>query len=100
MADDHGWTPDDYDAEIRRLEAERDELQVKLANPDERERRRQRRAQILSAWAVTRFTWPPEQLDELRKAAGDEHGLFDLKLLKLDGWTRNNKGSWTAPSAG
>ena len=99
MADDSVWTPDDYDAEIHRLEAERDELRAKLDDHEEQENRRQRRAQLLGDWATTRFTWPPNQLAELRTAAGDEKWLFDLKLLKLDGWTLDDKGHWKAPKA-
>ena len=99
MADDSVWTPGDYDAEIGRLKVERDELQAKLDDPKERERRRQRRAQILGDWATTRFNWSPGKLVELRTAAGDEKWLFDLKLLKLDGWTLDDKGGWQAPEA-
>ena len=101
MTDAGIWTPESYDAEIRRLEGERDKLRKTLEDPEQRSERGKRRAQILGDWATSRFTWPDDQMDGLRTAAGEEEQwLFEPQLLELDGWTRTDKGNWTAPKVG
>ena len=100
MAETGAWTPETYDAEIRRLQKERDKLRETLNDPKQRSRRWKRRAQILGDWATPKFTWPDDEVDDLRDAADeDEQWLFDPQLLKLDGWTRDDQGVWTAPKA-
>lgn len=96
--EDGAWTPDAYDAEIRRLQEERDKLRALLADPEQRSRRSKRRAQILGDWATPKFTWSDANMDDLRAAAGEEQWLFDPQLLELDGWTRNDD-KWRAPQA-
>ena len=99
--DDHTWTPDDYDKEIKRLEKERDELRKALMEPAEKKLRHERRGQLLGAWAIIRFTWNEKNLDELRETVrDDEQWLFDLQLLKLDGWWQDKDGGWKAPGSG
>ena len=101
MAEAGAWTPESYDAEIRRLQDERDKLRKTLDDPEQRSKRWKRRAQILGDWATPKFTWLDAQMDELRAAAGEEEQwLFDPQLLELDGWTRIDKGKWKAPQAG
>ena len=97
MADNEAWTPDDYKVAIRKLQEEEAKLSKLLKDPEEREKRWQRRAQILGDWATPKFNWSDDQIAELRKAAGDEEELFEPKLLELDGWTRTKQGQWRAP---
>ena len=100
MADDKSWVPDDYDAAIRQLTEEKDKLRKVLEDPKQRKERWQRRTQIIGDWATRTFSWSNDEVDDLRKAAGDEQWLFDPKLLKLDGWTRTDKDAWRAPESG
>ena len=94
------WTPEDYDAEIRRLQDEKDKLRKTLDDPEQRGKRWKRRAQIFGDWAIPKFTWTDEHMDELRAAAGEqEQWLLDKQLLELDGWTGIDKGKWKAPKA-
>ena len=83
----------DLEAEIRRLEKERD----KFRSPAESNLRHQRRAQILGEWAALKLAWSQQHLTELRQHAkqSGEAWLFDEGVLSADGVQPDGEGLWS-----
>ena len=104
MADDdvHEWTPEDYNKEIERLQQERDQLENMLKDPEEKEQRRTRRAQIVGDYATRHVVWNDAHIDGMRQLAAktEEGWLFGVGLLQLDGWRHDDdKRDWHPPGA-
>ena len=96
--DAKGWTPEDYDKEIKRLRQERDKLQNMIDNPNEKKQRSTRRAQLIGEYAIRSVFWDDAHMAGIRQVAAktEEEWLFGTKLLQLDGW-RHDKGNWHPP---
>ena len=104
MADDdvQEWIPEDYDKEITHLQQERDQVKKLLDDPEERNQRRTRRAQIVGDYATRSILWSDAQIDDIRKLAAktDDGWLFKPRLLQLDGWSHDgDKGNWNTPKS-
>ena len=93
------FMPDEYDAEIKRLETEKKARIEELREPKAQRRRQVRRAQIIGRALVrTRCGLHQSHLVSAREVAGDnESWLFGNELLKLDGWTVDPNGQWKPP---
>ena len=95
------FMPDEYDAEIKRLETEKKARIEELKEPKAQRRRQVRRAQIIGRGFVRgRYLLDKALLGRAREVAGEnESWLFGKEILKLDGWTVNqNNGEWTPPA--
>ena len=88
----------EIDAEIERLQREREEYKRTLEDPDQREARRVRREQIMGRWAAG-LRLGDSHLDGIRRVAADEAWLFAPNLMQEDDWKRDaDKGQWTLPA--
>ena len=83
----------EINAEIARLERERDEYQRTLADPKERRKRRRRRQQLLGRAAET-WRLPEDLIKGAQAMAGDEGRLFAPDVMREDGW-KCEEGHWT-----
>ena len=92
------FTPDEYDAEIERLQRDRDARLEELNEPKEKRRRQVRRAQILGRAYVQLYAVDQKLLARAHEHAGDdERWLFGEKLLELDGWSKQQNGNFMPP---
>ena len=85
----------EIDAEIERLQREREEYKRTLEDPEQRRRRRIRRQQLLGRAAET-WQLPENLIKGAQLLAGDHARLFDLDLMQEDGW-KLHEGQWTLP---
>ena len=99
-SDDELRTVADFDAEIERLQAERERLTFLLADPEQRQAREAGRDQVFARW-VRGVKLTAAHLDAVRKVAGDrDEWMFEEEWLAADGWVSRDEGGWTAPPGG
>lgn len=93
------FMPDEYDAEIKRLETEKKARIEELKEPKAQRRRQVRRAQIIGRTFVrVKYMLDQHFLAKVREDAGnDDRWLFGEELLKLDAWSLNEKEQWSPP---
>ena len=89
-------TVEEIDAEIARLTDARDEQLRLTHDPEEREKRRIRREQLVGRWVVT-APFQEKHLQAIGNLAGAESWLFEPDLLQSDGWTKDDNGKWRLP---
>ena len=80
-------------AEIERLERQRDEYQRTLDDPEQRRQRRVRRQQLLGR-AAESFALSEQLIQTAQSLAGADTWLFDSDLMRADGWTVH-EARWT-----
>ena len=91
-------TPEDIDAEIARLQRERDRLTWLRTDPEQRAAREARRDQVMARWARGRGL-VPEQLAEIHQLAGARDAwMWEDDWLTADGWQRDESDRWTGPA--
>ena len=91
-------TDADFEKEIARLTAERDARKVLMAEPKQKAVRGERRAQLIGAWFVaTGLGLAPDAVANLVSISGDDGWLFDVDILREDGWQQTDKDVWFVP---